>query len=907
MIDYNPASLLKHLQTIFNLSLITPKIDLCISVLLKDKAPLTLCMKNGFLQKHKNINQYTLLNCVNISNYHGYISSANFKTNKLHRYVNGLEKVNIYTPIINFLLPKHIRTNRYPSFTSSLLGSALYGWSADEKAELHIKKLKSRISELDSMLRSTLDISLGIRAEFRIPIYNIFSAIEFAKSFILDKRYFVIESRKIKEVLINGLSIIIDLINNNYYKICDLNQISNAVLTEQSFFEYYIRGGTNLNILPKRAREFIGTYASEYNIKPMPDLIQFAITHDERTLMLNRLIKYNKLLSIEAKNRIHKLLQFISIIDSNVQIDQMIRTYKKEMIKLSHCSESLFLTGSSKNSRKTTTPLAFSEFFASQFLSPPPKFKSSLYIGMYNYLSFILNRELKQILLDRFINSGIRYFPEVSGKIVVAREIIYGSNILSTELDSKLSFVRESIFMGFYHTSQSQIHVATANTRKREPDVSQSEFMLLYYAYYKDPTILDQRLKLYNDLRYPFKYYCNINRIKTGTRTLLSKLKNGVDYDDLLGNFNISNFQITHLVLFLNLNGRSFGNAEAIKTAEELLDFANNRPIFHKTSDFYKSLYSNQINCSKSNDLYRRIFHSNFDSVHKLLNPERNIIPSTRLASDSNQIEIIDNSTDEDSNNTIQTITYNPIQNSQYMLSPPNISFNLAESSELELVENEASLLLNEDSTINLLDNPSEDTNINFNPMILNELQKINNIAKFNDLHFKYSNPYKNMMLNELEEMNSTSMINTSENSFLIKYNPGILNELENLKNISLLDNNNNYDSSSDSLIPGINLDHSEHDSITEMNISSQSNPFYKLNSNYFQITDDGIELIRLLKMKVKRNFIVLEMARLEIKEWGYDFDQTIDFFCIMEKHGYVLRKPKSYFSIFKFTNKFQF
>ncbi len=80
------------------------------------------------------------------------------------------------------------------------------------------------------------------------------------------------------------------------------------------------------------------------------------------------------------------------------------------------------------------------------------------------------------------------------------------------------------------------------------------------------------------------------------------------------------------------------------------------------------------------------------------------------------------------------------------------------------------------------------------------------------------------------------------------------------------------------------------------------------INTNYrFQMTDDGQELIKLLKSKAKRNYIVLEMAKLQIKERGYEFSQAVEFFSMMETHGYILRKPKEQYFIFKFTNKFHF
>lgn len=139
-----------------------------------------------------------------------------------------------------------------------------------------------------------------------------------------------------------------------------------------------------------------------------------------------------------------------------------------------------------------------------------------------------------------------------------------------------------------------------------------------------------------------------------------------------------------------------------------------------------------------------------------------------------------------------------------------------------------------------------------------------------------------------------------AENDIDISFNPVILDEIENMSSF-LLSNSLEIPLNA---IPGI-IDNCS----TEIShkIEEHSNPFYKIKNHSFHIADDGLILIELLKSKAKRSFIVLEMAKLEIKEKGYEFNEVLEFFDMMERQGYLVKKPKNKYSVFKFTNKFQY
>lgn len=607
--------ILHSIQAVFDLDIIVPKIDLCVELRVKDQNKSVLCMKDGFIDSHRDIEQYTLMNCSNISNFHGHLLRSNIRTNKIHS-VYGIEKLNIYSPIINFLIPRYITTKKYPTFTGSIIGTNLYGWSADPKHNIRMKKTKSYLSTLQSNIQNSYNIDVGIRFEFRISLLNFISAIEFIKYKILNKSYFLISSESIKYYLRLSLSNIYDIIDIDN-KLISIQDIINRIIVEQSIFEYYIRGGNNLNILPKSVGAHINTLKTKYQIKPIPKVIDVTLTADEQNTMFNKLIKYNKNINEDIKNKILNLYNFIHTQHITQQLNTFILTFTSNIQNIFSIDQSVFTSGPSEKLNKNSNPISASEFMDSYLDTPNKNIKHQLYIGQYFYLKHSKPDIIKDII-DLFKENQIRFIPNIiKHSTLIVREIVYDSRNTDKEIDEKLLLVSSSIEHGFYNDF-SKANNKKISQRKRDPDITDIEFIFIFQGIKRDATIRGRKMNLYNDLRYPFRYYCLYKRIETGYRTLNTKIKQGKDYNQILADFKIQFFSIVKFTLFLNYIQKKFTSSNAIKIADELLHFANNIDFVEKPVEFYEKLFNNQKDCSKIKNITEIILNSNTESGYEI-------------------------------------------------------------------------------------------------------------------------------------------------------------------------------------------------------------------------------------------------------------------------------------------------
>lgn len=326
------------------------------------------------------------------------------------------------------------------------------------------------------------------------------------------------------------------------------------------------------------------------------------------------------------------------------------------------------------------------------------------------------------------------------------------------------------------------------------------------------------------------------------------------------------------------MNGRSFSNPEAIKAADELLNFAHNLESPSRDTNFYYLLYSKQKRILNEKDICMKIFSTNFETAHQLLIEERQLItqmnPRNRMIEQVHVLETEEYIQESYNINNIYSSAYNYQNINYYISSPRSLTYNQDAVEQVDIIDYE------HDNTVIQISSALESIN---SDTIASEITR--------------------------EECTHPELFIRECSG--ISYNPTVLNEIENLE--TSLISTIAYESPSNA-IPGITdnpfdifTDSIENNLLVQENILKHQNPFYKINNDDFQITEDGLIVIKFLRSKVKKSFIVLELARLEMREMGYDFTDVLEFFNIMEKNDYVVRKPKAKYSIFKFTNKLQY
>lgn len=628
----NPKFLLDSLFKIFNMNILLPKIDLCTTISAKNQGQNVLCMKNTFLKSEKTIDQYTLLNCWNVSNYHGYLLKHDSNKNSIQKFCNGIEKLNIYSPIINFLVPKYMRTKKYPTFSGALLASNLYGWAPEPKSEKIIKKMSNYLSELRSNIQNSFNISLGIRVEFRISALNFLSCLEFTKNALLNKSYFLVDSSKIKQLLASSLENVIKMIDFRTRKY-SFNDIVKSSVLEQSFFEYYIRGGNNLNILPKRAKTYIDGFCTTFMIAPIPENLDFELTESEKTEILNKLIKYNKSFSIQTREKITKLMKFIALDTYQNYIDLLPMHFKSDLCYIfNNLLDSNFSAGPDNFAKKMANPISATEVFNFFFINPSKNLIHLLYMGLYAYIKSVAHddNKVKEDIINSFHEKNIKFIPEkISNGNCVIREVIYVSKATDDQILEKIEKIQASITLGFNQRYAYNNHnIMNHSIRRREPDVSLAELLMIYHGLYQDGLSNNHKKKLFHDIRYPFILYCKQSRLESGSRTLKARIKKGMVCDRILGEFDISQFYITNLILYLNYNKRSFLSPDSIKLAEQLLSFANNRKHYDRDDEFYETMYKSQRDYEDLEGVLETIFGNSFSKAHDFILSNSRISPS---------------------------------------------------------------------------------------------------------------------------------------------------------------------------------------------------------------------------------------------------------------------------------------
>lgn len=709
---------------------------------------------------------------------------------------------------------------------------------------------------LTSLICKFCIIALGIRAEYKIPLMNFLTCKDYIENSLLNKSYYAVASDKIKNLMSECLKDLFDIIALNKSP-HTLDTISRSVLAEQAFFEYYVRGGSNLNILPKTAKIFFNQFSTEYNINPLPSISQYTFTESENDIMLNKLVKYTKSISKNVKDKIYSLLNFIKIRDLDQQINLLVSTFKEEISTLNNFHESCYSLGSKKKSKKPANPISMPEFYHSFFTSPERIISFSKYIGYFSYLRVVHSDGfLKNKIVSELNNRIIKFIPfRITKNSIVVREIIYESSILDKDLKEKIKIVRDSIILGFnsYENSTASNN-QRFKIRKREPDVSISEFGLIYYGLFKDSYINEQKIKLINDLRYPFWTYCAQGRINSGYRTLLSKIENGLDIENIIKEFNINNFTIVSLVLFLNMNKRSFINKSSVEVADELLNFGNGFECFIKKSkDFYQSIFINQRDYSGNTKLSDALFQNNLNLINELYINET-----------SDRIDIIIESTTSLSQDEENLFNYTE-----------NIL--IVESSSVSENEKDEYLSNHNVETENVFDNfktYSQNNTIN------NEFFNIENEYVLNILK------KKNIYDHAIPELCKRIRITENSKNHPVKKNHSVLSLYHTAENKNL-----QYPSTVMLMLPE-----------PRNHVNKDESIFYEYIDGQFHLKQQGQEVILILKNSTKKKYILLKLSKKSLESKNFKYEEVVNFLNVLESEKAIEKKNKPNTFIFRFT-----
>ncbi len=142
-----------YLEKLFDFSKIIPRIDLCITVNIKNNKTLTLSLNENFISNKYIRGRYNPFNSKSFSSINqNFVTSVNLqKTNdtcpKIYPLIYGAFKINFYTPIIKKLFNLNFRQHSLPNYGLMLLAKNCYGYKSSgykkHKEESLIKNLVS--------------------------------------------------------------------------------------------------------------------------------------------------------------------------------------------------------------------------------------------------------------------------------------------------------------------------------------------------------------------------------------------------------------------------------------------------------------------------------------------------------------------------------------------------------------------------------------------------------------------------------------------------------------------------------------------------------------------------------------------------------------------------------------------
>lgn len=596
--------LILMIESIFDLKYITLDLDVCTSVHIKTYEPSSLFLSAGFIET---VQSYSLMNCDSLSNYN--FSSHNLKNNVTKQMYHGISKVNFYTPIVTEFMTRCLRNNRFPMISAIKSISSILG---DFNAAL-LNREKKKIAELKDILKNIEKIknrSLHIRLEMTIKSFNLPEYFNYISKIIIDKEVNLVKTDTLIKSLQSGIVYLLSKLNQGSF---DIKNVSRMIYNEILFFEFNIRGGKNLHILPDSLRSSMESLKSRDLVNIFTPNENLEFSHEESCHMLTRLFKYSKFIVGEIGE---KITEFLSVIENKRRVSEILLEELLQDILRRYGFSVSDLTGTHKNEKyHFDIHQSFDDVFT-MFFSEPDNLNLCKFYQVY-YQIIIREKmnitEIKAELEKVFQDKRISKFPSLntSGHKVL-RFIKYGKTLCPKDLKMKVDFLRKSIRYGTFN----QEILLT-----KEIYVSESERLLMYHALKHDYPTCNQTLLL-EDHRYPFYLYAVKARMYIMSKSVKVKVVNPDHIVILADNYlDMKKFTVLNIVKFLNKNKRFINSAEAIRLIDEIHHYSYSLE-FPKFSDaYYQSLYMQQESGFDINP--PRFYHRDYNDIECLMYYER--------------------------------------------------------------------------------------------------------------------------------------------------------------------------------------------------------------------------------------------------------------------------------------------
>lgn len=583
--NYNEV--VNSLSLYFDLSQIALDLDICTSVYVKNEFSKSLFLPKNFLDAGS-CTRFTLFNC-------DYLNSFNFKTVRLNTSnkgkkvklnYNGISKINFYNEAVRVLIPKSLYKIKFPRF--SML-KALQNYFGNDYSLKLTNKYGNYIEELREVVLAAdkyLDMLTTVRLEMTIKSFNLQDYHKEMKRIISYNIFHEVDTRKVKELICSGCSQIMNELKRT--RQLSLKDIAKLVFNEIYFFEFCIRGGQNLHILPRYLNDFIR--------RPNETLQQFSI---DNNILINDEDAFNivEKLFINSKLIIPSIkFSMIGIIDLLREVTSggkpglfIVQKFIDEIATRHKFSTDDFFTLNSTANRVFNIPIKFEEVYNFYFNNTVKCNKKLLYSVLHN-AAIVHCRipNLKLVIKEAFSELNVLRicYPNENENRYFLREIDFQYASEFGNIKEKVLFLKSSVISGkFDNISRNQNTVIK---------YSNCEQMLLYIAFERLHGKQSQS-RILSDFRLPFYLYADLNRLYNLSKNLRNKLESKFgDLSLIVESFNIHIFNIFNFIRFLNANSRYFNTPESIKLADQVLSYAHGKSYIEMPDGFYFELYRAQ-------------------------------------------------------------------------------------------------------------------------------------------------------------------------------------------------------------------------------------------------------------------------------------------------------------------------
>lgn len=172
------------------------------------------------------------------------------------------------------MVPKSLYKINFPRFSTL---KALQNYFGDDYSLKLTNKYRNYVEELREVVASKdkfIDMPTTVRMEMTIKSFNLQDYYIEMRRIICNNIFHEIDTAKVKELLCTGCSRILSELSRT--KHLSLKEIAKLVYHEIYYFEFCIRGGRNLHILPRYLNDFIK--------KPNEALTPFTV---DNTILIN--------------------------------------------------------------------------------------------------------------------------------------------------------------------------------------------------------------------------------------------------------------------------------------------------------------------------------------------------------------------------------------------------------------------------------------------------------------------------------------------------------------------------------------------------------------------------------------------------------------------------------------------